>query len=145
MLRENVPAQLWRLTFGLAVLEGDHALVLGEQPPSAGEAARAPRLRLVRAHWAGLAGPEAIWGEEAWGALAWKSGVMAQAGGRSGRLSQDPALDPHLPWGRGPWLGVVSGAGGPGGKSWAAPRPVQMLPVVQALCSLGQAWLHLSH
>lgn len=82
--REMVPEQLsqpggeWgALTFGLAVLEGGPALVLGEQPPSAGEAAGAPRLRLVRAHGAGLAGPEAIGGEGAGRALAWKTEAMA--------------------------------------------------------------------
>lgn len=87
--------------------------MLGEQPPSAGEAACAPGLRLVRAHRAGLAGPEAILGEEAWGALAWKSEIMAQAG-RRGRLHPDPALNPHGPGGRAPRalrLGAMVGAG----------------------------------
>lgn len=93
--------------------------MLGKYPSSAGEAARAPRLWLVRAHRAGLAGPEAIRGEEAWGALTWKSEVTAQAG-RRGHLGPDPALSPPLPWGRalrgwwegpGPSLDVASGSG----------------------------------
>lgn len=48
------------LTFGLAVLEGGGAFVLGEQPPATGETAGAPRLRLVRAQGTGLAWPEAV-------------------------------------------------------------------------------------
>lgn len=58
------------LTFGLTVLEGGSALVLGEQPPSAGEAAGASGLGLVRAHRACLAGSEAVGGEGAWRTLA---------------------------------------------------------------------------
>lgn len=63
--------------FGLTVLEGGCALMLGEQPPSAGEAACAPRLGLVGAHGAGLAGPETVGGEEAWRALASTFGYVA--------------------------------------------------------------------
>lgn len=68
--------------------------MLGEQPPSAGEAAGAPRFRLVCAHGAGLAGPEAVGGEKACRALAWKSEVMAQAGQR-GCLGPCSALSPR--------------------------------------------------
>lgn len=82
--------------------------MLGEQPSSAGEAARAPGLRLVRAQGAGLAGPEAIRGEGARGALTWKSEVTAQAG-QWGRLTPDPAPSPHLPRGR----ALRGGTGGP--------------------------------
>lgn len=95
--RETVPEQRGLgqgrgrvLTFGLTVLEGGGALVLGEQAPSAGEAARAPRFRLVGAYGAGLAGPEAVGGEGPWRALAWKSEVRAQAGG--GAPLSGPAL-----------------------------------------------------
>lgn len=95
--RETVPEQRgWEwgaggvLTFGLTVLEGGGALVLGEQAPSTGEAACAPRFRLVGAHGAGLAGPEAVSGEGPWRALAWKSEVTAQAG--RGAPHSGPAL-----------------------------------------------------
>lgn len=117
--------------------------MLGEQTSSAGEAARAPRLRLVRAHRAGLAGPEAIWGEEAWGTLAWKPEVMAQAGGRSRCLGPDSALNPHLSWGRALRLGVVLGWGELGGRSLGCTRPApqsgccQWLRHCGALAGLG--------
>lgn len=98
------------LTFGLTVLEGRRALLPGEQPPSAGEAAGAPGLGLVSAHGAGLAGSEAVCGEEAWGALAWKSEVAAQAGGRMPRSG--PCSQPSPAPGKGakaPRLGVGGG------------------------------------
>ena len=98
--------------------------MLGEQPPSAGEAARAPRLWLVRAHGAGLAGPEAVGGEEAWRALACKSEVTAQAGGGAPRSRPSAQLSPHLLWER------HQGEGSRGRS---------------ALCGLAQAWLFSSH
>lgn len=67
------------LTFGLTVLEGHGALLLGKQPSSAGEATRAPGFWLVCAHGARLAGLEAVSGEKSWGALACRSEGMAQA------------------------------------------------------------------
>lgn len=70
--------------------------MLGEQAPSTGEAAGAPRLRLERAHRAGLAGPEAVGREGAGKAVAWKAEVTAQAG-----------------------VGVPGG----GGLGWAKPGP----------------------
>ena len=48
------------LTFGLAVSEGQGALVLGHEPPPAGEAEDAPRLGLVGPQGAGLARPEPV-------------------------------------------------------------------------------------
>lgn len=116
---EMVPEQLsqpegeWgALTFCLAVLEGGHALVLGEQSPSAGEAAGAPGLRLVRAHGAGLAGPEAVGGEGAGRALAWKTEATARSGRQEGpRPALPSALSPYLPLGRAPStkVGVARG------------------------------------
>ena len=96
--------------------------MLGEQAPSTGEAARASRFRLVGAHGAGLAGPEAVGGEGPWRALAWKSEVTAQAGG--GALHSGPALCSALSC-----PGTAAGSRQPGlgrGRN--------------ARCGLGQAW-----
>lgn len=101
--------------------------MLGEQSPSAGEAARAPRLRLVRAHGAGLAGPEAVGGEEAWRALACKSEVTAQALGRGASVQARRSAQPSPVLGKAPRHR--------GGGSWGR----------SALCGLGQAWLCSSH
>lgn len=56
----NASLSSWPLTFGLTVLEGGSPRVLGEKPSSTGEAAGTPRLGLVCAHRAGLAGLETI-------------------------------------------------------------------------------------
>lgn len=87
--------------------------MLGEQPPSAGEAAGAPRLRLVRAHRAGLAGPEAVSGEGAGRALAWKTEATAPSG---------PALSPLLPW-EGTEHQGWGGWGGTWGRKPGVPEP----------------------
>ena len=54
---EHLP---FSLTFGLAVSEGQGALLLGHESPAAGEAEDAPRLRLVRPQGAGQARPEPV-------------------------------------------------------------------------------------
>ena len=59
-----------RVTFNFTVVEGAGALPLGAEPPSTGEAQRAPQVRLVAALWARLARLEAVTGEVARGTLA---------------------------------------------------------------------------
>lgn len=152
---EMVPEQLsqpggeWgALTFGLAVLEGGHALVLGEQSPAAGEAAGAPGLRLVRAHGAGLAGPEAVGGEGAGRALAWKTRPRLAQAGRRGLVQPCPQPSALIcPWEghQAPRLGWLGG--GPWGREPGVPEPATHPSGGQRLTTvwLGQAWLSFSH
>lgn len=86
--------------------------MLGEQPAPTGEAAHAPGLGLVRAHRAGLTGPEAVGGEGAWRALPWKTEVPAHSGWQEGDLS--PALLSALLCS---WEGHQGTKGGVGGKT----------------------------
>lgn len=91
--------------------------MLGEQPPATGEAAGAPRFRLVCAQGTGLAWLEAIGREGARQTLACKSEVTAQAVGRWPQsLGQAPG------WSGVAWPSLASLCMERGGHWWQSNR-----------------------